>query len=70
MRRLQAADIPLEGAADHGASEALYLRDPDDNGVELYWDRPRDQWPRAADGRLAMYTHPLDLDDLLAETAE
>ena len=69
LRRLQAADIPLEGAADHGASEELYLCDPDDNGVELYWDRPRDQWPRAADGRLAMYTHPLDLDDLLAETA-
>jgi catechol 2,3-dioxygenase len=63
-RRLQAAGIPLEGAADHGVSEALYLRDPDDNGVELYWDRPRDEWPRAANGELAMYTHRLDLAGL------
>jgi catechol 2,3-dioxygenase len=67
LRRLIAADIELEGAADHGVSEALYLRDPDDNGVELYWDRPREQWPRSADGTLAMFTHPLDLNALLAE---
>jgi catechol 2,3-dioxygenase len=60
LRRLQAADWPLDGAADHGVSLALYLRDPDSNGVELYWDRPQEQWPRAADGSVAMYTHPLD----------
>jgi catechol 2,3-dioxygenase len=57
----------LTGAADHGVSEALYLNDPDGNGVELYWDRPRDQWPRNPDGSLAMYSQELDLDDLLAE---
>ena len=67
LRRLQSAGIPLEGAADHGVSEALYLRDPDGNGVELYWDKPKEQWPRSADGNLAMYTHPLDLDALLKE---
>jgi catechol 2,3-dioxygenase len=67
LRRLIAANIPLEGASDHGVSEALYLRDPDDNGVELYWDRPREQWPRAADGELAMFTAPLDLVALLKE---
>ena len=67
LRRLFAAGIPLEGAADHGVSEALYLRDPDGNGVELYWDRPREQWPRNPDGGLAMFTHPLDLDALLNE---
>jgi catechol 2,3-dioxygenase len=66
LRRLLAANIPLEGASDHGVSEALYLRDPDDNGVELYWDRPESQWPRAADGSITMYTQPLDLDNLLA----
>ena len=65
LRRLIAAGIPLEGASDHGVSEALYLRDPDDNGVELYWDRPREDWPRAADGGLAMYTRRLDLEGLL-----
>src|SRR5271167_2781982 len=65
LRRLIAADIPLDGASDHGVSEALYLRDPDDNGVELYWDRPRDEWPRDAAGGLAMYTRRLDLDALL-----
>jgi catechol 2,3-dioxygenase len=69
LRRLIAAQIPLEGASDHGVSEALYLRDPDDNGVELYWDRPKELWPRAANGGLAMVTHRLDLTDLLAETA-
>jgi catechol 2,3-dioxygenase len=67
LRRLIAAKIPLEGASDHGVSEALYLRDPDDNGVELYWDRPQDQWPRGPDGELAMYTRRLDLDDLLKQ---
>ena len=67
LRRLIAANIPLEGASDHGVSEALYLRDPDDNGVELYWDRPREQWPRTADGELAMFTAPLDLIALLDE---
>jgi catechol 2,3-dioxygenase len=67
LRRLIAARIPLEGASDHGVSEALYLRDPDDNGVELYWDRPPEKWPRTPDGGLAMFTHPLDLDALLTE---
>jgi len=66
LRRLIVAGIPLEGAADHGVSEALYLRDPDDNGVELYWDRPQSLWPRTPEGELAMYTRPLDLEDLLA----
>ena len=67
LRRLTQAGIPLEGASDHGVSEALYLRDPDDNGVELYWDRPKAQWPRTPDGGLAMFTRPLDLNDLLKE---
>jgi catechol 2,3-dioxygenase len=67
LRRLIAAGVPLEGASDHGVSEALYLRDPDDNGVELYRDRPREEWPRTADGALAMFTKPLDLRALLAE---
>ena len=67
LRRLIAAKVPLDGASDHGVSEALYLRDPDDNGVELYWDRPRDQWPRDAQGGVAMFTRRLDLDGLLAE---
>jgi catechol 2,3-dioxygenase len=66
LRRLTAAGIPLEGAADHGVSEALYLRDPDGNGVELYWDRPQQDWPHDADGQLAMHTQPLDLSNLLA----
>ena len=65
LRRLVAAGIELDGAADHGVSEALYLRDPDNNGVELYWDRPKEKWPRDAEGGLAMYTRPLDLEDLL-----
>lgn len=65
LRRLMHAGITLEGAADHGVSEALYLRDPDGNGVELYWDRPTDHWPRTADGGVAMFTHPLDLNGLL-----
>jgi catechol 2,3-dioxygenase len=67
LRRLMAAGVPLDGASDHGVSEALYLRDPDQNGVELYWDRPREAWPRTPDGGLAMGTLPLDLDALLAE---
>ena len=67
LRRVLAAGIELQGASDHGVSEAIYLRDPDRNGVELYWDRPREQWPRSADGNLAMFTHPLDLDSLLTE---
>ncbi len=67
LRRLQRAGIRLDGASDHGVSEALYLRDPDQNGVELYRDRPPEQWPRAADGSLVMHTHRLDLNALLAE---
>jgi catechol 2,3-dioxygenase len=65
LRRLIDAGIPLEGASDHGVSEALYLRDPDNNGVELYWDRAPSEWPRDADGGLNMSTAPLDLDGLL-----
>ncbi len=68
LRRLQAAGIELDGASDHGVSEALYLRDPDNSGVELYWDRPVDAWPRTPDGKLAMYTRALDLDALLRES--
>jgi catechol 2,3-dioxygenase len=67
LRRLMAAGVELDGAADHGVSEALYLRDPDGNGVELYWDRPQEKWPRSPDGGVAMFTHALDLDGLLAE---
>ena len=67
LRRLQHAGVQLEGASDHGVSEALYLRDPDGNGVELYRDRPREQWPRNLDGQLAMTSQPLDLQDLLNE---
>jgi catechol 2,3-dioxygenase len=67
LRRVLAADIEIDGTADHGVSEAIYLRDPDDNGVELYHDRPREQWPRTPDGELAMFTRALDLDGLLAE---
>ena len=67
LRRLRRAGIPLEGVADHGVSESLYLRDPDGNGVELYRDRPVEEWPRHADGSLAMVTAPLDLAGLLAE---
>jgi catechol 2,3-dioxygenase len=68
LRRLTEAGIPLSGASDHGVSEALYLDDPDGNGVELYWDRPRDRWPRPSDGEgVVMFTRPLDLRDLLGE---
>ena len=66
-RRLLEADYPLTGVADHGVSEALYLDDPDGNGVELYWDRPREQWGRTPDGGLNIYTKPLNLSNLLAE---
>jgi catechol 2,3-dioxygenase len=69
LHRLIKAGIPLDGASDHGVSEALYLRDPDQNGVELYWDRPKEQWPRNADGSLAMVTRRLDLDDLMRQRA-
>lgn len=67
LRRLVAAGIPLEGASDHGVSEALYLRDPDGNGVELYWDRPKEQWPRNAEGGIKMFSQPLDLGALIKE---
>jgi len=69
-QRLLDAAYPLTGTADHGVSEALYLNDPDQHGVELYWDRPRAQWPQKADGSLDMYTRFLDLDDLLQELNE
>lgn len=67
LRRLVDANISLDGASDHGVSEALYLRDPDENGIELYWDRPADQWPRKSDGSLTMHTERLDLQNLLSE---
>ena len=68
LRRVVEAGIPVSGATDHGVSEAIYLRDPDGNGIELYRDRPRDEWPRAADGDgVAMFNAPLDLEALLAE---
>jgi catechol 2,3-dioxygenase len=66
LKRLVEAQIPIEGASDHGVSEAIYLRDPDENGIELYRDRPREEWPRDGDG-IAMITRPLDLRELLAE---
>ena len=68
LNRLIAAGVALDGASDHGVSEALYLRDPDENGVELYWDRPRDKWPRTPDGGVDMFTRPLDLASLRADT--
>jgi catechol 2,3-dioxygenase len=67
LRRVIAAGIELEGAADHGVSNSLYLRDPDGNGVELYCDRPESEWPRKPDGSLAMFTRPLDLEALQRE---
>jgi catechol 2,3-dioxygenase len=67
LHRVRSAGIELDGASDHGVSEALYLRDPDQNGVELYRDRPQEEWPRNADGGLAMFTRKLDLDDLLRQ---
>jgi catechol 2,3-dioxygenase len=65
LKRVTAAGIVLDGASDHGVSEALYLRDPDQNGVELYWDRPKEEWPATDDGKLAMFTRRLDLENLL-----
>ena len=67
LQRLVDAKYPLTGASDHGVSEALYLDDPDGNGVELYWDRPRDQWPTDEEGKLTMHTHHLDIQGLLGE---
>ncbi len=67
LQRLREADYPLTGASDHGVSEALYLDDPDGNGVELYWDRPEEEWPKRQDGSLDMYTKPLDIGNLLRE---
>jgi catechol 2,3-dioxygenase len=67
LERLRQAGIPLDGAADHGVSEALYLHDPDGNGVELCWDRPEAEWPRGSDGSLTMYTRPLALESLVQE---
>ena len=69
LRRVLAANIEIDGAADHGVSEAIYLRDPDQNGVELYRDRPQPQWPRTPEGELTMYTRPLDLAALLQDPA-
>jgi catechol 2,3-dioxygenase len=69
LRRVLAAGIALDGASDHGVSQALYLRDPDENGVELYWDRPEAEWPRAPDGALAMFTRRLDVEELLRQAA-
>lgn len=66
LKRIQQVGYPLSGAADHGVSEALYLDDPDGNGVELYWDKPREEWPFDEDGRLMMYTRALDLKSLLS----
>jgi len=68
LKRVRDAGLQLDGASDHGVSEALYLRDPDQNGVELYWDRPKDQWPRDPDGKVSMFTKRLDLRDLLAQS--
>ena len=70
LRRVLEAGIQLDGASDHGVSEALYLRDPDDNGVELYWDRPQEAWPRTPKGELAMFTRRLDLNGLLKEVED
>ena len=67
LRRLGEAGVPLGGASDHGVSEALYLADPDGNGIELYWDRPEEEWPHKPDGEIDMYTKPLDVEGLLAE---
>jgi catechol 2,3-dioxygenase len=67
LRRVVQAGIPVSGASDHGVSEAIYLRDPDDNGVELYRDRPQEEWPKNPDGSFTMISAPLDLDALLAE---
>jgi catechol 2,3-dioxygenase len=70
LRRVLAAGVPIDGASDHGVSEAIYLRDPDQNGIELYRDRPKEEWPRSPDGEFTMFTRPLDLDALLAEASD
>ena len=70
VRRVTEAGHPITGMADHGVSEAIYLNDPDGNGVELYWDKPQDQWPLDAEGRVAMVNARLDLESLLSETAK
>jgi catechol 2,3-dioxygenase len=70
LRRLVQERYPIDAASDHGVSEAVYLRDPDENGVELYWDRPREQWPHGSDGGVRMFTAPLDLEGLLKEPPE
>jgi catechol 2,3-dioxygenase len=70
LQRVLAAGIPLEGASDHGVSESIYLRDPDDNGVEVYCDKPQEVWPKNPDGSLAMYTRRLDLNALLQEAVD
>jgi catechol 2,3-dioxygenase len=70
FKRLTDSGYPLTGASDHGVSEAIYLNDPDENGVELYWDRPREEWPFRADGELQMVTEPLNYQSLLAELAQ
>src|SRR5436853_7413864 len=69
VKQVVAAGVPLSGASDHGVSEAIYLRDPDENGIELYRDRPQEQWPRTPEGEIAMYSRPLDLEGLLREAA-
>ena len=69
LQNLTNHNVHLDGASDHGVSQALYLHDPDNNGIELYWDRARDEWPRDAKGNLSMSTQPLDLEALLAEAA-
>lgn len=70
LKTLLNADYPLQGAADHGVSEAIYLADPDGNGVELYYDKPKEKWPRKQNGELEMFTKSLDIDNLLSETSE
>ena len=70
LRRVLAAGVPIDGASDHGVSEAIYLRDPDQNGIELYRDRPKEEWPRTPDGEFTMFTRPLDLDALLGEASD
>jgi catechol 2,3-dioxygenase len=70
FQRLLDHNVPIDGASDHGVSEAIYLHDPDHNGIEIYWDRPRDQWPQDENGNLTMYTRRLDLRNLLQELNE
>ena len=67
LNRLRASNYPISGASDHGVSEAIYLNDPDQNGVELYWDKPKEEWPKQKDGAIDMYTKPLDIGSLMTE---